>query len=163
MDPDIDPDIDPGLLTTVRVAPEFGADPLWLTFSDDPVPLNYSPEWLPGNFGVPGELAAALRRWDDELQAVYVPWDPMASGFVVPDVAMQWDAHGLELARRLAAALDPAVRVEFRAASGDVLVRRGGPVPPPAREPAPGAAGQRAGDTGCGGERPAGSERGDGC
>ena len=121
----MDPDIDPDLLTAVRVAPEFGTDPLWLTFSDDPVPLNYSPEWLPGHFGVPGELAAALRRWDDEFQSVYVSWNPAASGFLVPDVATRWCADGLELTRRLAAALDPAVRVDFHTASGDVLVRLG--------------------------------------
>jgi hypothetical protein len=121
----VDLDVDPQLLMTVRVAPEFGTDPLWLTFSDEPVPLNYSPEWLPGHFGVPDELAAALTRWDDEFQAVYVPDDPMESGFLVPEVAERWQADGLELTRRLAAALDPAVRVEFHTASGDVLVRPG--------------------------------------
>jgi hypothetical protein len=40
-------------------------------------------------------------------------------------VAERWRADGLELTRRLAAALDPAVRVEFHTASGDVLVRAG--------------------------------------
>jgi hypothetical protein len=118
-------DIDPDLLTRVRVAPEFGTDPLWLTFSDEPVPLNYSPEWLPEDFGVPDELAAALRRWDEEFQSVYVSWDPPASGFLVPEVAERWQADGLELTRRLAAVLDPAVRVEFHTASDEVLVRPG--------------------------------------
>ena len=56
----MDSDVDPDLLTRVRVSPEFGTDPLWLTFSDEPVPLSYSPEWLPGDFGVPRELAAAF-------------------------------------------------------------------------------------------------------
>jgi hypothetical protein len=121
----VDFDVDADLLTRVRVSPEFGTHPLWPTFSDEPVPLNYSPEWLPGHFGVPRELAAALDRWDDQFQSVYVPWDPPASGFLDPEVATRWRDDGLELTRRLAAVLDPAVRVEFHTASGDVLVRPG--------------------------------------
>jgi hypothetical protein len=66
----VDFDVDPDLLMRVRVSPEFGTDPLRLTLSDEPVPLDYSPEWLPGHFGVPEELAAALERWDDPFQSV---------------------------------------------------------------------------------------------
>lgn len=102
---------------SVRLAPEWGTDPLWVREDSDPIPANYSAERLADEFGVPADLVAAIEAWDDEFQAVYDPDDPMDSGFPDEATTAAWHERGERLAERLAAALP--VRVEFHTARGD--------------------------------------------
>lgn len=101
----------------VRLAPEWGTDPLWVRRDGDPIPANYSAERLGIDFGAPADLVAAIDAWDDEFQAVYDPDDPADSGFPDEATTAAWHEWGERLAERLAATL--RVRTEFHTARGD--------------------------------------------
>jgi len=104
-------------VVSLRLAPEWGTDPLWVRKDSDPIPANYSAERLANDFGVSADLVAAIDAWDDEFQAVYDPDDPMGSGFPDEATTTAWHERGERLAERLAATLP--VRVEFHTARGD--------------------------------------------
>ncbi len=98
---------------SVRLAPEWVTDCLWVLRAGDVVPDNCSPEQLADD-GVPADLAAAIGEWDDEFQALFVSDDPMSSDFPDERAESAWRDRGDQLAERLAAAL--RVPVELRAA-----------------------------------------------
>lgn len=102
---------------SVRLAPEWVTDPLWVRKHGDPVSTNCSAEQLVRDFGVPADLAAAIDAWDREFQAVYESNDPAGSGFPDEVTAAAWHERGERLAERLAAVL--RVRIEFHTACGD--------------------------------------------
>ncbi|MEU7526589.1 hypothetical protein AB0A74_12725 [Saccharothrix sp. NPDC042600] len=101
----------------VRLAPEWGTDPLWVVEDGNPVPVSCSTERLASDFGVPSDLAADIDAWDGQFQAVYDPDDPAGSGFPDEVTTAAWHARGWRLAGRLAAAV--GMRVEFHTARGD--------------------------------------------
>ncbi|PRY42229.1 hypothetical protein [Umezawaea tangerina] len=104
-------------LLSVRLAPEWVTDCLWVLRADDPIRENYAPERLVADHGAPAELVAAIEAWDAEFQAVFVSDDPMSSGFPDETTTLAWRSRGEALAARLAALL--GVRVEFRVAGYD--------------------------------------------
>ncbi|WNV89468.1 hypothetical protein [Umezawaea sp. Da 62-37] len=104
-------------LLSVRLAPEWITDCLWVLRAGDVIRENCSPDRLAAGHGVPADLAAAIEAWDDEFQAVFVSDDPMSSGFPDEPTTAAWRARGESLAGRLAAVL--GVRVEFHVAGYD--------------------------------------------
>jgi hypothetical protein len=106
-------------VVSVRLAPEWSTDPLWVRKEGDPIPANYSVERLASDFGVPADLVAAIDAWDDEFQAVYNPDDPADSGFPDEATTTAWHERGERLAKRLATVL--RVRTEFHTARGDCV------------------------------------------
>lgn len=112
-------------LVAVKVAPEWGTDPLWVSTTEEPSRTNFAPECLAEEFDVPEDIGRELRQWDEKFQAVYLPWDPAASGFSDEETTRRWHDHGLELARRLANILGPEVRVDYHTAVGDVAISPG--------------------------------------
>ncbi|MEU7528100.1 hypothetical protein AB0A74_20395 [Saccharothrix sp. NPDC042600] len=108
-------------VVSVRLAPEWGTDPLWVRKAGDPIPANYSADRLGRDFGVPAHLVAAIDAWDDEFQAVYDPDDPADSGFPDEATTAAWHERGERLAEQLAAALQ--VLTEFHTARGTRVFR----------------------------------------
>jgi len=106
-----------GELVSVRLAPEWVTDCLWILRTDDEFRLNYAPESLVADYGVSADLVTAIEEWDAEYQAVYVSADPMSGGFPDERTTIAWRERGERLAERLAAAL--RVPVEFSAAGFD--------------------------------------------
>ena len=104
-------------LLSVRLAPEWVTDCLWVLRADDVIRENCAPELLAADYGVPADLIAAVEAWDDEFQAVFVSDDPMSSGFPDEPTTLAWRARGESLAARLATAL--GVPVEFHVAGYD--------------------------------------------
>lgn len=104
-------------VVSVRLAPEWGTDPLWVRRDGDPIPANYAADRLGREFGVPAGLVAAIDAWDDEFQAVYDPDDPADSGFPDEAATVAWHERGERLAEQLAEVLE--VRTEFHTARGD--------------------------------------------
>ncbi|WP_309111656.1 hypothetical protein [Saccharothrix sp.] len=102
---------------SVRLAPEWGTDPLWVRREGDPIPGNCSADRLGREFGVSARLVAAIDAWDDEFQAVYDPDDPADSGFPDEAATLAWHERGERLAERLAKVLQ--IRTEFHTACGD--------------------------------------------
>lgn len=80
----------------LRLAPEWGAWPLWDDDTGEPV--------SPFSLGLPGELAARIDAWDSTFQTTYNPDDPASGGFM--DDAER--AAFLEEGRAIAAALKEA-------------------------------------------------------
>jgi len=107
-------------LLSVRMAPEWVTDCLWVFRAGDLIRENYAPERLVADYGVPADLVTAIEEWDAEFQAVFVDDDPMASGFPDERTILAWRSRGERLAERLAAAL--GVRVEFHVAGYDRVV-----------------------------------------
>ena len=104
-------------LLSMRVAPEWVTDCLWILRADDDIRENYPPERLAADYGVPGDLVAAVEAWDAEFQAVFVSDDPLSSGFPDERTTLAWRARGERLAERLADVL--GVPVEFHVAGHD--------------------------------------------
>jgi hypothetical protein len=112
-------------LVAVKVAPEWGTDPLWVSTTEEPFRTNLAPEWLVNEFDVPEDIVREIRQWDSEFQAVYLAWDPAASGFPDEVTTRRWHDRGLQLARRLAEILGPEVHVDYHTAVGDVAISEG--------------------------------------
>ena len=112
--------MDRGELVSVRVAPEWITDCLWILRTGDDIPQNTAPSDLVEDYGVPAGLAAGIEVWDDEFQAVFDHDDPMASGFPDEATTTAWRDRGERLAHDLAAAL--GVRVEFHVAGHDRVI-----------------------------------------
>jgi hypothetical protein len=102
---------------SVRLAPEWVTDCLWVLRADDDIRQNYAPVWLAADYGVPADLIAAVEAWDAEFQAVFDGDDPMTSGFPDEATTVAWRAQGERLAERLAEVL--GVPVEFHVAGYD--------------------------------------------
>src|SRR6185436_9985753 len=100
-----------GELLSVRMAPEWVTDCLWILRTGDVIRLNYAPERLVADYGVPADLVTAIEEWDAEFQAVFNADDPPSGGFPDERTTLAWQARGERLAERLAAAL--RVPVEF--------------------------------------------------
>jgi hypothetical protein len=106
-------------LRSVRLAPEWVTDCLWVLREGDDIRQNYAPERLAADCGLPTDLVTAIDEWDAEFQAVFVTDDPMSSGFPDERTTLAWRSRGEVLAERLTAAL--GVPVEFHVAGYDRL------------------------------------------
>jgi hypothetical protein len=107
-------------LLSVRLAPEWVTDCLWVFRTGDVIRENYAPELLVADYGVPADLVAAVEEWDAEFQAVFNADDPMSGGFPDERTALAWRVRGERLAERLAAVL--RVPVEFHVTGYDRVV-----------------------------------------
>jgi hypothetical protein len=104
----------------VRLAPEwYRVHPLWVWYPEDPIPGNVEPGEL---YGLSPGLCAEIEAWDEEFQEIFLPDDPMGSGFADEAAAERWDQQGRELARRLARELGPGIPVEFSGRHGVIAV-----------------------------------------
>jgi len=106
-------------VTSVRLAPEWGTDPLWVD-SD-----NWGVEETAAELALPADLVARIMRWDDEFQDVYDPDDPGGSDFPDAETETRWRERGRELARELAAVLGPKVEVRLSAAGLRETIQEG--------------------------------------
>jgi hypothetical protein len=97
-------------VTSVRLAPEWGTDPLWVDGD------NWGVEETAAELALPADLVERIERWDEQYQDLYDPEDPAGSGF--PDTAAEtrWQERGRQLARELAAAVGPGIEVRLSAA-----------------------------------------------
>ena len=102
-------------LLSVRLAPEWITDCLWVLRTGDDIPQNTAPSDL-----ADPDLAAAIEAWDDEFQAVFDHDDPMSSGFPDEATATAWRDRGEHLAQRLATAL--GLPVEYHVAGYDRVI-----------------------------------------
>lgn len=80
----------PPLPDRLRFAPEYGCWPTWNDDTGDNVD--------PADLGLPDELLARLRQWDDAWQATFKPDDPAASGFADDEEAQRWIDEGRAIA-----------------------------------------------------------------
>ena len=96
-------------VTSVRLAPEWGTDPLWVDGD------NWGVEETAAELALPADLVARIERWDEEYQDLYDPEDPAGSDFPDPEAKARWQDRGRQLARELAAAVGPRVEVRLSA------------------------------------------------
>src|SRR5882757_4128064 len=97
-------------VTSVRLAPEWGTDPLWVD-SD-----NWGVEETAKELALPADLVARIECWDREYQDLYDPDNPAGSDFSDADSETRWRDRERGLARELAAAVGPRVEVRLSAA-----------------------------------------------
>ncbi len=94
-----------GEQTTLRVAAEYRAYPVWLLHPDGTD--NPAPEEL----GLSGPLCRALEEWADDFDTIFPEDDPGAAAFASPDAEKEFNARGRALAQQVADEVGDRFRV----------------------------------------------------
>ena len=91
----------------ISVLAEYECFPLWRHDADGMANLS------PAELGLPHKLANDLLVWSEDYERTLNTSDPGASGFADAQAEAGFIARGRALTARVAAALGPAVTVEF--------------------------------------------------
>ncbi|MEV6228503.1 hypothetical protein AB0L88_11610 [Saccharopolyspora shandongensis] len=99
----------------VRLAAEWGAGPLWVSFGPaaEPVAANYLPEEVRDVLQIPADLLLDIARWDHDYQRILDENYPPDSKFPSEAAALRFRRAGFALAKQLRAALPPEITVEY--------------------------------------------------